>query len=238
MLTKTNIEVKLERVREKRISEKNILKEVEQIFSETEAQRETIKSKLQEKNKTENNSLLFEKLESHRIYHLSDIQKICVDYRLRFLDSHFFKGAIPEEAISKIRQLENEHDTSLTNFKIIAPAKLLKLENADDPLLFSPMGNDYFYLIHKWGNDLHPLRKLLMWPYKTLENLVITVFFLSLLLTAIFPIHLFSTGTTNQEYLLLFLFMFKSVGGMVLFYGFAKGKNFNTAIWNSKYYNA
>ena len=43
---------------------------------------------------------------------------------------------------------------------------------------------------------------------------------------------------TNQEYLLLFLFMFKAVGGIVLFYGFAKGKNFNNAIWNSKYYNA
>ena len=100
------------------------------------------------------------------------------------------------------------------------------------------MGNDYFYLIHKWGNDLHPLRKALMWPYKTIENLVLTVFFISLVLTAITPIHLFSTGPTTQEYLLLFLFMFKWIGGMVLFYGFAKGKNFNTAIWNSKYYNA
>ncbi len=238
MLSKTNIELKLEQLRNKRISEEAILDEVAQIFSENDIRRKTIKETLKKESSTKHNTFNFNKLESNRIYHISDIQKLCVDYRLRFLDSRFFKGTIPEEAVSKIRQLENEHDTSLKNFKIIAPAKLLKLENADDPLLFAPMGNDYFYLIHKWGNDLHPLRKVLMWPYKTLENLVVTVFFVSLLLTAITPIHLFSTEVTTQEYVLLFLFMFKWVGGMVLFYGFAKGKNFNTAIWNSKYYNA
>ena len=238
MLSKTNIELKLEQLRNKRISEEAILDEVAQIFSENDIRRKNIKETLKKESSTKHNTFNFNKLESNRIYHISDIQKLCVDYRLRFLDSRFFKGTIPEEAVSKIRQLENEHDTSLKNFKIIAPAKLLKLENADDPLLFAPMGNDYFYLIHKWGNDLHPLRKVLMWPYKTLENLVVMVFFVSLLLTAITPIHLFSTEVTTQEYVLLFLFMFKWVGGMVLFYGFAKGKNFNTAIWNSKYYNA
>ncbi|RFN57823.1 hypothetical protein [Marixanthomonas ophiurae] len=238
MLTKTNIELKLEQVRDKRISEENILEEVASIFSENETNRLLIKETLTKGTSEKDNSFNFDKLHSNRIYHILDIQRICVDYRLRFLDSRFFKETIPEEAVTKIRQLEREHDTSLKNFKIIAPAKLLKLENADDPLLFAPMGNDYFYLIHKWGNDLHPFRKVLMWPYKTLENLVVTIFFISLLLTSITPIHLFSTGPTTQEYILLFLFIFKSVGGMVIFYGFAKGKNFNTAIWNSKYYNA
>lgn len=238
MLTKTNIEEKLEKTRNKRISEKDILKEVEQIFSETDIQRAAIKQKLKSNSDKAASSIDLKSLDSYKIYHIKDIQKICVDYRLRFLDSKYFKGEIPEEAVSKIRELENEHQTSLHTFKIIAPAKLLKLENADDPLLFTPLGNDYYYLIHKWGNDLHPLRKTLMWPYKTLENLVITIFFISLMLTAITPIHLFSTGPTEQEYILLFLFMLKAVGGMVIYYGFAKGKNFNSAIWNSKYYNA
>ena len=238
MLTKTNIEEKLEKTRNKRISEKDILKEVEQIFSETEIQRAAIKQKLKSNSDKAASSIDLKSLDSYKIYHIKDIQKICVDYRLRFLDSKYFKGEIPEEAVSKIRELENKHQTSLHTFKIIAPAKLLKLENADDPLLFTPLGNDYYYLIHKWGNDLHPLRKTLMWPYKTLENLVITIFFISLMLTAITPIHLFSTGPTEQEYILLFLFMLKAVGGMVIYYGFAKGKNFNSAIWNSKYYNA
>ncbi|RDK85434.1 hypothetical protein [Marinirhabdus gelatinilytica] len=239
MLPKTNLEKKLHRVRDKRIASEDILTEVEAIFRQNEIERAQIKQRLQTKIDAAETRFNTDLLEASNVFHITDIKKICVEYRLRFLDSHFFKKEIPEEAISKIRQLEKEHDSTFNSFKIVAPAKLLKLENADDPLLFLPLGNDYFYLIHKWGNDLHPLRKWLMWPYKCFENLVFTVFVLSILLTAITPLHLFTHGeVTNQEYLLMFLFMFKSVGGIVLFYGFAKGKNFNNAIWNSKYYNA
>jgi len=238
MFQKTNIEDRLCKTRNKRITEERILSEVQTIFSENNEQRSLIKDKIASDSTELIGNFNFDHLKPNQIYHIHDIEKLCVTYRLRFLDSHFFKGEIPEEAVSKIRQLEKEHQTSLDSFKIVAPAKLLKLENADDPLLFAPLGNDYFYLIHKWGNDLHPLRKLLMWPYKNFENLVFTIFLVSILLTAITPIHLFSKTSATQEYLLLFLFMFKAVGGVVLFYGFAKGKNFNNAIWKSKFYNA
>jgi len=241
MFQKTNIEERLASTRRKRVSENDILKEFQAILSKNEEQREVILKKIESPNPSEEEILKkfkFELLETNRIYHIDDIEKLCVTYRLRFLDSHFFKGEIPEEAISIVRRLEKEHQFSRSNFKIVAPAKLLKLENADDPLLFAPMGNDYFYLIHKWGNDLHPFRKALMWPYKNFENLIFTIFLVSIFLTAITPIHLFTKAPATQEYLLLFLFMFKAVGGVVLFYGFAKGKNFNNAIWNSKYYNA
>lgn len=239
MLSKTNIENQLKRKRNKRISPETILAEVKQIFQETEAQRDAIKKELATKNTNTVNLFQWDVLEKERIFHITDIEKICVEYRLRFLDSRYFKGAIPEEAISKIRFLENTHSIRLQNLKIMAPAKLLKLENADDPLLFAPMGNDYFFLIHTWGNDLHPLRKWLMWPYRNFENLVTTIFFVSIILTAMTPMQAFTKGDVTQtEYLLMFLFMFKAVAGIVLFYGFAKGKNFNNAIWNSKYYNA
>ena len=48
----------------------------------------------------------------------------------------------------------------------MAPSKLFKLKNADDPLLFASLGSDYFYLIDKWGNDLSYFRKISMWPFK------------------------------------------------------------------------
>jgi hypothetical protein len=213
------------------------MEEVQRIFTENEIEREEILASLTTTPKDSENCLDVSLLDSNCIFHIQDIQKICVTYRLRFLDSHFFKGEFPQEAISKIRRLEKDHNTKLTSFKIVAPAKLLKLENADDPLLFTPLGNEYFYLIHKWGNDLHPLRKILMWPYKSFENIVFTVFVLSLLITFITPIDLFTKTYRIQEFLLLFLFIFKGLAGMVLFYGFAKGKNFNSAIWDSKYYN-
>lgn len=238
MLAKTNIETQLRHTRNRRIAEDEILAEVARIFENNQADRDAIRERLTTKNE-EDHLLDPSTLKADRIFHLDDIRKMCITYRLRFLDSHFFKGDIPEEAISKIRQLENEQQRSLSNFKVMAPSKLLKLENADDPLLFAPLGNNYFYLIHKWGNDLHPLRKALMWPYKNFENLVFTVFIVSIILTALTPMNLFTKTTpTIQEYFLMFLFMFKAVGGIVLFYGFSKGKNFNTAIWNSKYYNA
>ncbi|MBT8262539.1 MAG: hypothetical protein KJO05_06930 [Bacteroidia bacterium] len=236
MLAKTNIETMLHKTRDRRIPSETILAEVSKILEENTHQRDTINENLK-KSGSDENDFDVNLLNADKIFHLKDIKKLCVIYRLRFLDSHFFKGDIPEEAISKIRQLEKEHDTPLSGFKVMAPAKLLKLENADDPLLFAPIGNDYFYLIHKWGNDLHPFRKLLMWPYKSFENLVFTVFLVSILLTAMTPMNMFTHTAHMQEYFLMFLFMFKAVGGIVLFYGFAKGKNFNGAIWDSKYYN-
>lgn len=163
-------------------------------------------------------------------------------YRLSIavLDSRFFKGEIPEEAISKIRQLETQHNTDIKGLKILAPpSKLFKLEDKDDPLLFAPIGNDYFYLIHKWGgNDLHPFRKIMMWPFKNIGNLTLLVVIASYLVTLIVPEGLFSKKNSNSEFWIIFFFMFKCLASVVIFYGFALGKNFSPAIWNSKYYNA
>ena len=46
-------------------------------------------------------------------------------------------------------------------------SKLFRLKNTDDPLLFVPLGNSYFYLVHKWGNDLHPFENYLCGRLKT-----------------------------------------------------------------------
>ncbi|WP_026449791.1 hypothetical protein [Aequorivita capsosiphonis] len=238
MFSRTNIEIQLLKYRTKRIDEQSIIDEVQKIFSENENKRKEIVSTLTEDDIEAVNHLNFDLLHSEQIFHIDDIKGLCINYRLRFLGSHHFKGDFPEEAISEIRHLENSHDITLRNFKIVAPAKLLKLENADDPLLFAPMGNDYYYLIHKWGRDLHPFRKLLMWPYKSLDNLVFMVMVLSVLLTSIVPMHWLTPHPGIGEYLFLAFFIFTGMGGMVILYGFSKGKNFNGAIWKSKYYNA
>lgn len=240
MISKTNIESQLVKVRKRRVSDAILLQELEQVLEKNKVERLQIKQTLQgtpPSNEEDANTMNLNLLSTESIFHLQDIKKLCVEYRLRFLDAHFFKGEFPSEAISKIRHLQKQHNTTLQGFKIMAPAKLLRLENADDPVLFAPLGNDYFYLLHKWGNDLHPFRKILMWPYKSFENLVFTVFLISLVLTILAPMKLFTHTPATQEYVLLFLFMFKAVGGIVLFYGFAKGKNFNGAIWDSRYYN-
>ena len=181
------------------------------------------------------NSFDFDQLESHRIYHLDQIREVCIDYRLRFLDIKYFKNDLPESAHQAINKIETDHGTALADFKVMAPSVLFRLERKDDPLLFVPMGNDYYYLVHKWGNDLHPLRKLLMWPFKNIWNLLLTVLAVSWVATEMTPMGLFTKTPDQASYWMLYFFMFKAIASIVLFYGFALGKNFNPAIWNSKY---
>ena len=170
-----------------------------------------------------------------RIFHIDDIKKTCIDFRLRFLDSKYFKNKIPQAAFDEINHLNELHNTRLGNYKIMAPSKLFKLENTDDPLLFAPLGNGYYYLIHKWGNDLHPFRKVMMWPFKSIPNLFALILLLSWFATQLVPVGLFSKTNDWGVYWMTYFFMFKGIAAIVIFYGFALGKNFNPAIWNSKY---
>ena len=238
LFRRTNIEEKLQLQKEKNFTPEQILKSVKFILDEDNLQEDRIEKTLADGKFNGHNDFNFDLLLSNNIYHIDSIKKICIDYRLRFLDSKYFKGKLPYEAISKIKQLKKKHNTEIKGFKIIAPSKLFKLENADDPLLFAPIGNGYYYLIHKWGNDLNPFRKLLMWPYKSFGNLILATFIVSLIATALFPEGIFSKDPNASQAGMIFFFMFKSIAAMVLYYGFAAGKNFNYAIWDSKYFNA
>ena len=184
------------------------------------------------------NAFDFDLLATDKIYHLEQIKKVSIDYRLRFLDLKFFKNKLPQEALDTIQSLESAHDTQLGSFKIMAPSALFRLEKTDDPLLFVPLGKDYYYLVHKWGNDLHPLRKVLMWPFKNILNLMLAVFAFSWILTELTPMGLFTRTPDSSSYWMLLFFMFKAVASVVLYFGFALGKNFNPAIWNNRYNKA
>jgi hypothetical protein len=220
LLTKTNIEKELVKVRLKGQSSEN-----------TDFLTETFNDldiKIQ-------NDFDFDQLETHKIYHLEQIRDVCIRFRLRFLDLKYFKNKLPESALEAVNSIEAKHNTVLTDFKIMAPSVLFRLERKDDPLLFVPIGNGYYYLIHKWGNDLHPMRSILMWPFKNIWNLLITLLGVSWIATEMTPMGLFTKTPDTTSYWMLFFFMFKAIASVVLFYGFALGKNFNPAIWNSKY---
>lgn len=218
------------------IRKTNLLDELSKVnpLITEESNFQTILGLVASKPKSRNN-FDFDKLDKDRIFHINSIKKICIDFRLRFLDHKYFKNSLPKEAFSEISNLESVHNTILSNFKIMAPSKLFRLKNTDDPLLFVPLGNNYFYLVHKWGNDLHPFRKLLMWPLKNLWNMICFLLFLSLGLTYITPTSIFSKVESWSVFWMIYFFMFKAIASIVIFYAFALGKNFNKAIWNSKY---
>ena len=219
LLPRTNIEESLNRIKSKN----------------NDQHEKELKDLINHLNINSFNSFDFEKLDSNKIYSINTIKSVCIDYRLRFLDIKYFKNKLPNEVFQKIKSLEKTHNTNIGDFKIMAPSALFRLEKTDDPLLFVPLGNNYYYLVHKWGNDLHPFRKLIMWPFKNIWNLLFTILLFSFLVTEITPLTLFTKTPNTSSYWMLLFFMFKAIASVVLYFGFALGKNFNPAIWNNKY---
>ena len=121
---KTNIQDKLSRLRDQEVLEERVLKDVYHILEHETKKEEKIAKTLATPGNGTTNSFVFDALETERIYHIDQLKKICIDYRLRFLDSKYFKGKIPNAAIAKIKALEKEHNTELKGFKIMAPSKL------------------------------------------------------------------------------------------------------------------
>ena len=195
----------------------------------------TFKRLLNDLNIKKKNSFNFNLLDINKIYHIYQIKNVCINYRLRFLDIQYFKNKIPNEALDKINLLEIKHNCSISEFKIMAPSKLFKLTRKDDPLLFVPIVNGYYYLIYKWGDDLKPMRKILMWPLKNIKNLFFTILSITLIVTLITPQNLFTKNPTNSTFWLLYFFNLKAVMFVFFFYGISMGKNFSEFIWNSKY---
>jgi hypothetical protein len=101
---------------------------------------------------------------------------LCNKYYLRFLPTAIYKGSIDKETANKISQFEIANGVKCGNWErrvklrgyewqngntyIVAPKESFELqEKPKDPLLFYQINNEYFYLIHKWGNDISTLRR-------------------------------------------------------------------------------
>lgn len=136
------------------------------------------------------------KFNQERIFHISQIEKTCNKYYLRFLPSQLYNGSIDDELPNRIINFEIAYGEDLTNdgYKIyekmfdrmikdetfhmyttlqeielrhsktfiMAPKKSFELqEKPKDPLFFYKINDEYYYLIHKWGNDLSIFRRCL-----------------------------------------------------------------------------
>lgn len=114
-----------------------------------------------------------------RVFHISQIEAICKRYRLRFLQTKHYKGTIDGELPNRITTFEIAYNVICTNQNtmIVAPMESFELqEKPKDPLLFYKINDDYYYLIHKWGNDLSIKRALL----PLLENTIFCAIFCTL----------------------------------------------------------
>lgn len=178
-------------------------------------------------------------LDPERIYNLEQIKKLCTRYRLRFLDTEHFRGEIPYEAISKIKALQRDNAQELEHFKMVAPAPMFNLKNKDkDPLLMLPLGKGHYYLVHKWGNDLHPLRALMVFPFRSFKTLLLTVALMAAFVVSLFPDSMVMGPLDEHSWnirIIFFFYLFLAFSGLTALYGFSRMKNFNSELWNSKY---
>ena len=232
-MKKVNLFEELLRERNKQISSNELKSLIKDIWDKEDFKKNRIAKSLNEKNNENFNKMKFEEMETKNIFHKDTIKSICVQYRLRFLDSNLFKGDYPNNITKVISDIEKKHETTLSNFMIMAPSKLFKIKSPDDPILFVPLGNDYYYLIHKWGEEFNHLRKLLVLPFKNIDNL--TVF--SILVSVFFALvgKLLMPSLTSSEVFILFLFLVKGFIFIFFYMFFLTRRNFSESIWNSKY---
>lgn len=108
-----------------------------------------------------------------KVYKISQIEELAIDYNLRFLPSKRYTGSFDNEVTKKIKEFAHETNTSIDNyslsnyFYILAPKNMFTLTDEKyvtkkqlDPALFYRIDNDHFRLIHKWGDDFTIFRLL------------------------------------------------------------------------------
>lgn len=234
-----NLEKALLHERQKEANEEQILRAYLDVLEQDGKQEARIAENIKEPNTPRLTPVNIDSMEAGNIFTERQIKNICVRYRLRFLDAALFKGDIPYEAIKIIKQIQNKDGIELKNFKIVAPAGLFRLKYKDkDPILFLNLGNGYYYKIHKWGKDLHPLRGLLMYPFRSFTTMFKSIIGVSFASAALMPSSVMMGPYDSSSFpirVIFFFYMFIALAGLTSLYGFSRMKNFSERLWNSQY---
>lgn len=225
------VDLKEELQKVKKNSKVDVLDEVQQILKEESKLEVDIAEKLSGKQDL-HFAADISKLDSNHIYDIEQIRKLCIKYRLRFLDSKAFVGEIPQEAIFKIKELEKRLGHPVDGFKIVAPKKLFQLEDKDaDPLLFLQLSDTKFYLLHKWGGEINRFRSILAAPLRSFMTMFWTLLGVALLFSLAIP------TASIDVFLFLFVHSFIAICGIACMIIFMIRENFSDSEWNSRFFS-
>ena len=182
--------------------------------------------------------------DTSNVYSFKTIETIAIKHRLRFLPTKFFKNQIPQEAIFKIKEIEKSNSIEIKKFFILAPSSAFDLEDCNkDPLLFIPLKNNQYYLVHKWGSDLSWIKKLTAIPFRTLETMAISVALTALIIALLTPTWLILNGAEidmgyfGYHRLAWFLYAFIMLCSLSTFICFSQNIYPSEYQWNKKTYN-
>jgi len=180
-----------------------------------------------------------DELDRPNVFKKAEIKGICTKYRLRFLNSQYFRGEIPYEAVLKIKDLNSVYHKDLKGFKILASRKAFLLkEKRPSFLLFAPTIAGDYYLVHAWGQKMKWHRKLLAWPLSTFESLFTTVAIITAIIAVSLPTYLITLDREAPYWcgyrMATFFHILIFNSGVTTYFTFALNKNFSNSVWNSE----
>lgn len=223
-------------------SNNNVLDLFNEQLINDQQQEEIIKQNLNNCNSTK-----FAKLsnfDKKNVYDINSIESIAVKYRLRFLPTKYFKNEIPDEAIFKIKAIEKANNTTIEQFYIMSPSENFDLEDVNkDPLLFAPLSNGKYLLIHKWGTDLKWYKKVLASPLRSVESILITIGVVALIIAGLTPTWLIlnsaevDMGYFGYHRMAWFIYSFILMCSLTTFICFSQNIYPSEYQWNKKTYN-
>jgi len=179
-------------------------------------------------------------LDKDRIFSIDDIKAVCIAYRLRFLDTKYFRlEELPYQALTAVKELEKSAGAEIKAMKIAAPAGFFKLQDRNkDPMLFARIDEMNYYLIYKWGNDIKWYKKWLVYPMRSIYSFFISLVVIGVPLAIILPHIFWHTQRDLIYYERLFgaIVVVYTMFAMV-FVGFTWYKHFSQVCWRSPYFN-
>lgn len=116
-----------------------------------------------------------------KVFSIEEIKEVACKYALKFKRSDDYRGAVDPVMLQKMKEFFHDSGIELNkakmgyNFYILAPSKAFNLIDRPvpappDPILFYKLDEHNYRLIHKWGSDLTPFRRLIGWKYKRALN--------------------------------------------------------------------
>jgi hypothetical protein len=239
MFERPDISTELERLRYKTRSEEDkLISEATRILKKDLFAESNILENLKQYNKAVE-VVDEEDVDSHYIYTASELKKIAVLYRLKFLESKVYKPGIPYEAILKIKYLNGLFKKEIRLFSILSlSVSFTDKASGVSALLFAKTNYDNYYLVHSWGSKVSWWRSLKFWPLRNFENLFVSILTATLIITLSLPTRLISldpkaeywSGYRAAAFFHLLIFNM----GVTAYFTFAFSKNFSSTTWNSE----
>jgi hypothetical protein len=178
-----------------------------------------------------------EDLDPTLVFSLEEIRQVAVMYRLKFLGSNFYRNEIPYEAVLKIKELNSKFNKEIKLFSVLSHPTAFTGNGKDgESLLFARTNHDTYYLVHRWGKKFSPFRKLVNFPLRNFETLILTVVTLTVIITAVLPTKFITLdakatywcGYRAAAFFHLLIFNL----GVTCYITFAFTKNFSSSVWN------